>query len=295
MKHRYITGALTAALAGSFTYWRLRHVAPYRPRLEWVDFTLPDGAEALDGLRIGFVTDTHVGPFFGGHDLSRGLALLDRLAPDLLLLGGDYVSESNLYAGPMADAFESYVNRAPLGAVAVLGNHDLPLGRTRVQAELERSGIRVLRNEHVILDWNGAQLAIVGIDDTIVGSADPDRAFAGIPAGVPMLALWHEADFAEESAHRGAFAQLSGHTHGGQVRFPKIGSIWLPPDGKRRDAGLFDVCGMPVYLSRGLGVYRPPIRFRCPPEVTLVTLRAGGHDTRSRDVRCDSDGNIHTL
>jgi predicted MPP superfamily phosphohydrolase len=155
-----------------------------------------------------------------------------------------------------------------------MGNHDLPLGADRVRAELERVGVCVLRNEHANVEWNGAKLAIVGIDDTIVGSADPDRAFAGIPFGTPKLALWHEADFAEEAARRGAFAQLSGHTHGGQVRLPGIGSLWLPPDGKRRDSGFFDVDGMTTYISRGLGVYRPPVRFCCPPEVTLVTLRA---------------------
>ncbi len=89
-----------------------------------------------------------------------------------------------------------------------------------------------------------------------------------------MIALWHEADFAEDAAQLGAFAQLSGHTHGGQVRLPVVGSIWLPPDGRRRDIGLYNVQGMPVYISRGLGVYRPPVRLLAPPEVTLVTLRS---------------------
>jgi predicted MPP superfamily phosphohydrolase len=173
----------------------------------------------------------------------------------------------------MADAIAARSFPAPLGIIGVMGNHDLPLGVDRVRAELERAGVRVLRNDHAIVEWNGAQLAIAGTDDTVVGHADPDRAFSGIPAGVPILSLWHEADFAEEAARRGAFAQLSGHTHGGQVRFPGIGAIWLPPDGQRRDLGFFEVEGMPAYLSRGLGVYRPPIRFCCSPEVTLVTLR----------------------
>ena len=284
MKRRSMAAVL-ATLAGMFAYWRLRSIAPYQPVLERIELALPTGAGVLDGLRIGFVTDTHVGPFFSDRDLSRGLAHFEPDPPDLLLLGGDYVSESNLYARSMADALAPAIARSPLGAIAVLGNHDLPLGADRVRSELERVGARVLRNEHAIVEWRGARLAIAGIDDTIVGQADPDRAFAGIPAGVPILALWHEADFAEEAARRGAFAQLSGHTHGGQVRFPKIGAIWLPPDGKRRDLGFFDVNSMPTYLSRGLGVYRPPVRFRCSPEVTLVTLRASRIDTRSCDAQ----------
>lgn len=263
------------AIAGALGYWRVRHVHPYDPVLERLEFPLPSGAEALDGLTIAFITDTHAGPFTNGEDIARGVSLFERERVDLVLLGGDYVSESNMYAPQMADALAPLVARAPLGAIAVLGNHDLPLGVDRVRAELERIGVVVLRNESRIVERNGAALAVAGIDDTVVGNANPLRAFAEIPESIPTLALWHEADFAEEAARLGAFAQLSGHTHGGQVRLPVIGSIWLPPDGKKRDIGLYDVEGMLVYISRGLGVYRPPVRFMAPPEVTLVTLRSG--------------------
>lgn len=262
------------AAVGALAYWRLRHVHPYEPVLERVELLLQPDAPGLDGLRIAFVTDTHVGPFTSAADISRGIALFDNEPIDVLLLGGDYVSESNMYATPMADAIAPLVRRARLGAFAVMGNHDLPLGVDRVRAELERIGVTVLRNESRTIEWNGATLAIVGIDDSVVGKANPMRAFADVPPHVPALALWHEADFAEEAAQLGAVAQLSGHTHGGQVRLPLIGAIWLPPDGRKRDIGLYNVEGMPVYISRGLGVYRPPVRFLAPPEVTLVTLRS---------------------
>ncbi len=256
-------------------YWRLRHVNPYNPVLERVELPVPANAEALDGMRIAFVTDTHVGPFTSATDIARGLRLFDHEQIDLVLLGGDYVSESNMYAASMADALAPLVARARLGAVAVMGNHDLPLGADRVRVELERVGVTVLRNDAYLVEYHGSRMAIAGIDDTVVGNPDPIGAFAEIPRDVPVLALWHEADFAEETARLGAFAQLSGHTHGGQVRLPLIGSIWLPPDGRRRDIGLYDVEGIPVYISRGLGVYRPPVRLLAPPEVTLVTLRSG--------------------
>ncbi len=256
-------------------YWRVRHVNPYRPVLERVDLPLPADAAALEGMRIAFVTDTHVGPFTSTSDIARGIGLFDRETIDLVLLGGDYVSESNLYAESMADALAPLVARARLGALAVMGNHDLPLGADRVRVELERVGVTVLRNDSHLLEYHGSRMAIAGIDDTVVGTPDPIDAFADIPIDIPVLALWHEADFAEESARLGAFAQLSGHTHGGQVRLPLIGSIWLPPDGRKRDLGLYNVDGMPVYISRGLGVYRPPVRLFAPPEVTLVTLRSG--------------------
>lgn len=282
---RKLVAAIGGLAAIAAAYRRVRHINPYRPVLERIELLLPPGANFLDGLRIAFITDTHVGPFIREDDLRRGVALLDGEEIDLVLLGGDYVSESNLYATGMADALAYLVARAPLGAIAVLGNHDLPLGKDRIRGELERVRVRVLRNESAIVSTGGGSLAIAGIDDTVVGVPDPARAFEGIPAGTPMLALWHEADFAEVAARLGAFAQLSGHTHGGQVRLPLIGSIWLPPDGQRRDMGFFSVEGMPVYVSRGLGVYRPPVRLLCPPEVTLVTLRSrlGAGPIRSSD------------
>lgn len=285
----------TMAMAAGFAYWRLRHIHPYAPILERVELPLPPGAEALDGMRIAFVADTHCGPFTRANDIERGVALFEGESIDLVLLGGDYVSESSIYAGPMADALQPLVARAKLGAIGVLGNHDLPLGADRVRTELERVGVTILRNESQLVQFDSARLAIAGIDDSIVGDADPQSTFAGIPQDVPVLALWHEADFAEEAARLGAFAQLSGHTHGGQVRLPLLGSIWLPPDGRKRDIGLYDVEGMPVYISRGLGVYRPPVRLGAPPEVTLVTLRAGistaiiaGADARSGSARMPS-------
>ena len=102
---RWLPPAALAGLVGSIAYYRLRHVNPFRPRLERIELSLPPGAEELDGLRIGFVTDTHVGPFTSASDIRRGLALFDSEPLELLLLGGDYVSESNLYASAMANAF----------------------------------------------------------------------------------------------------------------------------------------------------------------------------------------------
>src|SRR6476620_2593061 len=132
---RWPPPAALAGLVGSIAYYRLRHVTPFRPRLERIELSLPPGAQELDGLRIGFVTDTHVGPFTSASDVRRGLALFDSEPLDLLLLGGDYVSESNLYASAMANAFAEPAAMAKLGAFAVMGNHDLPLGVDRVRAE----------------------------------------------------------------------------------------------------------------------------------------------------------------
>ena len=139
-------------------------------------------------------------------------------------------------------------------------------------AELEKRGIRVLRNESARVGDETGELWIAGIDDALLGSPDPERAFASIPSGERAIALWHEPDWAEHVVQYGALLQLSGHSHGGQVRLPVAGTVAAPAGGRRFVKGLNMAAGMPVYTTRGVGVYRPPLRFRCSPEVTLMTL-----------------------
>ncbi|MBA2519666.1 MAG: metallophosphoesterase [Chloroflexia bacterium] len=251
-----------------------RYRLPYRPVLEQVLIPVPRGHEGLVGLRIGFITDTHIGPFIAPEDVDQAGSLLAQTNPDLMLFGGDYISESPRYAQPAAAVFGRLAATAPLGGIAILGNHDISTGQDKIINALAHNGIRVLRNEAIRIAAPGGELWIAGIDETILGTADLDAAFVRIPAGSAVLVLWHEPDFAEQAAARGAFAQLSGHTHGGQVRLPAIGPLVLPPGGRRFPSGLYHVGPMALYTARGVGVYRPPVRLNCPPEVTLVTLTA---------------------
>lgn len=272
-----VAGAI-AMLAGMAAIARFlyaaRYINPYRPQVDRIEIPLPLGSEGLAGMRIGFITDTHVGPFISLDDLQRALDLVAAESPDLLLLGGDYVSESPRYIAETAERFGALAKRLPLGAYGVLGNHDYSIsGRYAIEA-FRANGIPLLRNDVAEVRYGDASIWIAGIDDTLLGSPDPAGTLAKAPAGAPKLALWHEPHFAEQAAAAGAFAQLSGHTHGGQVRLPAIGPLGLPIHGHRNVIGLSDVNGMPVYTSRGVGIYRPPVRVNCPPEVTIVTLVA---------------------
>jgi predicted MPP superfamily phosphohydrolase len=240
--------------------------------LEKIEIPVPAGHERLAGMKIGFITDTHVGPFISPDDLARATRLMGTEEPDLILLGGDYVSESPRYTSSAVEVISELTREAPLGGIAVLGNHDLSVSRTRVEEALIASGIPVLRNRSLAVPYRGDQLWIAGIDETLLGNPDPALTFSQVPVGAAAIALWHEPEFAEEAAAQGAFLQLSGHTHGGQIRVPGVGPIGLPVDGKRYVMGLNNAAGMPIYTARGVGVYRPPMRFNCPPEVTLITL-----------------------
>lgn len=273
MPSRTTTIAGLIVSAGSGWWWRrMRHVNPYRPVLERITLALPAGASALSGLRIGFITDIHAGPFIDGDDVRRMADLVGAGSPDLVLLGGDFVSESPRHLGGVMPVLGELCRNSPLGGIAVLGNHDIFVSAPRVTASLEGQGIRVLRNEAAEIRWNGGIFWVVGIDETLHGHPLPDQAFSAVPVGAAALALWHEPEFAGQAAERGAFAQLSGHTHGGQMRVPGLRPAWLPRHGRKNIIGINLVGGMPVYTSRGAGVYRPPFRLNCPPEVTLVTL-----------------------
>lgn len=259
-------------VGGAAVAWHARYRAPYEPVIERISLPLPPEHAALAGTKIGFVTDTHVGPTFSADALKRNLAPLAGERFDLILFGGDYISESPRYAPGAAAVLAEFCRGVGPDQLAVLGNHDWAVNGRKVAAALEAEGIRVLRNEAVPIATGGGTLWIAGLDDALLGWPNPAETFAAIPDGAATLCLWHEPDFAEHAARHGAFAQISGHSHGGQIRFPGVGPLVLPPGGRRYVAGLNDAAGMPVYTSRGLGVYRPPVRLRCPPELTVVTL-----------------------
>ncbi len=269
-------GTLGVALGVRLLY-DARYVQPYRPGLTRIDLVVPPGHEGLANLTIGFVSDTHVCNAFTPDDVARAAALVTEARPDLVLLGGDYVSGSPRYIDGAAEALGRLAQAAPLGAIAVLGNHDHSVGADRVEEALQAHGITVLRNTATAVDWQGSRLWIAGPEDSLLGRPNLPATFAPIPPGAATLAVWHEAQFAERTAACGAFAQLSGHSHGGQIRFPFFGAlpVALPPHGRRHVMGLNCAAGMPVYTSRGVGVYQPPLLFLCPPEVVFVTLRAG--------------------
>ena len=292
-KHARPTHILTGALAvGTLTavgiLHRSRHTAPYEPKLERLDLAVPEPHHAPP-LRIGFVTDTHIGPAIRAADVERALSLLASASPDLLLLGGDYICESPRFAPDAAAVLGEHAASTPYGAVAVLGNHDYSCDAPRLTSLLERQGIRVLRNEAARVETPSGGLWIAGIDDAILGIPDVAHAFADVPPDATTVALWHEPDWAAETARYGPLLQLSGHSHGGQVRLPFLGNIAAPSGGRRFVSGLNHAACMPVYTSRGVGVFRPPIRFRCSPEVTLITLHRMSeracHSERSEESR----------
>ncbi len=261
-----------------------RFISPYRPRLEEILIPVPVGHDSLAGLRIGFVTDTHLGPSMSSEEIERAFWLMEATQLDLLLFGGDFISESPRLAEPAAALLGALASRTRYGGLAVLGNHDIAMDGDRMRRALETVNIPVLRNQSVRVATDRGPLWIAGVDETMLGRPNVNATFATIPNRAAVIALWHEPDFARATAERGAFLQLSGHSHGGQIRIPMFGAPATPAGGQSFVRGLYTIDGMPVYTSRGVGLYRPPVRFRCPPEVSLVTLVSSELDAKRREV-----------
>lgn len=261
-------------LASSALYVYSRYIEPRKPVLETVSIPVGPGEQSFAGLRIGFMSDIHAGPFFDLASFRLACQLIADCSPDLMLFGGDFVSESPRYMETVMPELRQLAANSSLGGIAVLGNHDHFVSAQTVTTLLESSDIPVLRNDAVEVIWDGKPLWVVGIDDSLHGMPDVTRAYQDVPSDESSIVVWHEAAFAQQTVPYQPLVQLSGHSHGGQVRLPGVRPMWVPKHSGPHVAGLSIVDGMPLYTSRGLGVYRPPIRFRCSPEVTLITFRS---------------------
>lgn len=248
----------------------MRRFEPTHPTLEHVTLRLPSLPPALDGLRIGQITDTHLGLPFAADNLRWAVEQMRRAQPDLIALTGDL---AGMREGiPEIPSLMGGL-RAPLGVYAVPGNHDYWEGLADVQAALMLADIPLLMNEHRHLRWNGADFWLAGIDDIWDGSPNIATALAGVPRDAFTILLAHSPDIADNAADYGVAVQLSGHTHGGHLRLPLIGPFARPRYGLRYVMGLYQVGAMMLYVSRGLGGV--PLRLLCRPEATILTLRCG--------------------
>ena len=219
---------------------------------------------ALEGLRIGLLSDTHCGRFLPASEVTAAATILRDQSPDLVLLAGDYVSFADRsMVAPCADALA--VARARFGVFAVTGNHD---PEPTVIAEFERRGIQVLRDQCTSILARGERISLGGLRYWSNKTADVGQLFRNAN-GFPVL-LSHDPRRFRQAAQTGVPLVLSGHTHGGQVVVPWLGA----PAAARFPvvSGLARRDKTTLYVSRGLGTVYLPIRLNCPPEIAVLTL-----------------------
>jgi predicted MPP superfamily phosphohydrolase len=257
-------------------------IEPMRPRLERQEIFLRRWPSRLDGFTIALLSDFHYDPVFSMHPIRSAVEMVNKLGPDLVALAGDFITSPMFgksasgaaAAEPCAQLLQPL--RAPHGVWAVLGNHDEDADPPRVINALGAVEIRVLRNEAIPIERDGDRSWLAGIKDVLVKrGADLPSTLRPIPSGEPVVLLAHEPDYADYVARYPVDLQLSGHSHGGQIRLPSIRPLYLPPLARKYYQGMYKVRNLTLYTSRGLGTIRLPIRLNCAPEVTLITLRRG--------------------
>lgn len=261
---RSATAISVGALAGTAAYG----VAYERHRLDRIerDLAVRGLPPNLNGLRIGMITDIHHSAVVSSEDVAHAVKQLKDAAPDIMVLGGDYVSFFDRgYIGPVAELLTPLAH-APHGSFAVLGNHD---DERDMPAALTARGFTVLKDQRTALSIKGERLDIAGIR---FWTKTPGE-IAGVLKGTggTTILLSHDPRRLEEAAALDVQLVLSGHTHGGQVLVPAVGPI----AGRKFPvlAGYATQENTAIFVSRGVGTVYVPLRLNCPPDVAILTLR----------------------
>jgi predicted MPP superfamily phosphohydrolase len=238
---------------------------------------LPD---PFHGYRIVQLSDIHLDEYTEPFFLERIVHQVNALAPDLVLLTGDFITHGSLTFIAGGHAVRRCAEilttlTAPL-RYAILGNHDVAFNGPLVIEALASHGTPVLVNQHLPIERNCARLWLCGVDDPGTSHPDLDLTLPAKPDG-PVLLMAHEPDYADiVIAHpRGPLVDLmlAGHSHGGQIRLPFLGPLILPPMGEKYPEGHYRFNRMQLYVNRGIGTVGLPFRLNCPPEITVVTLQ----------------------
>lgn len=220
-------------------------------------------------FKLVAVSDLHLGRYRFANWTSQIVARINSLEPDAVVLLGDIVDGRRGMAAlaPLAELETNY------GTFAVLGNTDYAIGAVEVRHAIERYNVEVLTNEWVRLGVNGPVLA--GLDDIWYGQPNWNQTFADIPADASIILAVHNPDEANRAEYQGVDLMISGHTHGGQIRLPLIGSLSKLPTtlGQHYDQGLFSHGSMDMFITSGAGESGTRARLLDPPEVIRLNLR----------------------
>jgi predicted MPP superfamily phosphohydrolase len=266
-----------SALLGAGGLLYAREVETRRVEVVGLTLTLPRLDREFDGFRIVQIGDFHLDDWTRPQRLDRIMDLVNGQRPDLVAIMGDFASYSarRLDTQLLVGALRRLSARD--GVLAILGNHDYLTDVDLVRRCVREGGVTELLNDVRTLERGEARLHVAGIDDVMEGKSRLDLVLGRLPEEGAAILLAHEPDFADVAAATGRFdLQLSGHSHGGQVRLPLLTRIVLPPFSQRYPRGLHRVGGMALYTNRGLGTVHARMRFLCRPEITVLTLRSPG-------------------
>lgn len=252
-------------------------IEPNRLTVNEVQLPLQNWPASLDNLRVVAISDLHVGsPFIDLEKVRKIVKTTNDLHPDVVVLLGDFVRGMRFgkFVEPEPIAEQLKGLHARLGVYAVLGNHDWWYDGARVTKALQSAGIVVLENDVARIEQNGQSVWLLGVPDFWTREQDITGALKKITDNGPIIALTHNPDIFPDIPQK-IILTLAGHTHGGQVNLPFVGRLQVPSNyGQKYAIGHIEESGHHLYVTPGIGTSIIPVRFRVPPEITVLTLKS---------------------
>ncbi len=243
----------------------------YRFEVDRKTIPVVDLPYEFEGFKIVQLSDIHHSPYLSLEQLEEAVEETNKLDADVVVLTGDYITHTSKYIDPCAECLGKL--KAKHGIFAVLGNHDIWVGEQAVVDAFKRNNIEVLTNVNTAIYIAGRFIYICGLGDTTTRHHDLVAALKGTRQRDARVLLSHNPNIIKEASHAEIDLVLSGHTHGGQFHLPVVGApIAFNRHGKKYTRGLAQMKQTQIYVNRGLGTIFLPIRYQCPPEISLLTL-----------------------
>jgi uncharacterized protein len=235
-----------------------------------IDITLPKLDRAFNGYRIVQISDLHAGNGIDRSQLEKVVDAVNAEHPDLVVITGDHITRIPKQHLELLDTLAKLRPRDL--TISILGNHDVHNDPAPVRQAIKQAGITLLENNIHTLNRNGATLHIAGVGDVFFKQDRLDLVLAQLPATGAAIMLAHEPDFADKTAATRRFGlQLSGHSHGGQIRIPFYDG-YVPSLAEKYPLGRYQVGEMIQYTNRGIGLVKIAVRFNCRPEISVFDL-----------------------
>jgi predicted MPP superfamily phosphohydrolase len=243
----------------------------YRFQVDEQVIAIADLPPEFEGFRIAQLSDIHHSPYMPLDRLVEAVDETNALDADVVALTGDYITHTTKYIEPCAELLGRL--RARHGVYAVLGNHDIWVGERAVREAFAKNGIVTLNNINTRIAVGNAAIWLCGLGDTTTRSHDLRAAVKGTSEREPRILLSHNPNIIKEASFAALDLVLSGHTHGGQFRLPVIGSpMAFNRHGRKYTRGWAQMKQTQIYVNRGLGTIFLPVRYQCPPEISLLRL-----------------------
>src|SRR5699024_2358668 len=257
-------------------YYYARQIEPAMLTVQNNNILSASIPDVLNHFKIVQFSDTHIG-FHYSLDQFRDLVdKINRHKADLIVFTGDLVDRPDTYEWDedLVDLLKTL--SAPHGKYWIYGNHDHGgYGTTIVNETMKKADFTLLKNTHTTINIANNHIYLAGVDDVILGKPDLETALSGIDSRAFTILLAHEPDYADVARRFSIDVQLSGHSHGGQVRFPFLGHLYTPAYAEKYVEGKYTFPDeqMMLFVSRGIGTTRLPFRFLCKPEIQMFTLK----------------------